>query len=331
MTEFKTPIVLGTNGDRHEPLNPSQGQAIIPASIPISPDGGNLLENRGNGLYYGMQAPPDIANLYISTSLGNDNNSGTKDAPLRTLDRLSDILSNRNPSGNINVWLRAGETFQGTKVLYMGNGTLTLNFYYYDDPIFGDAYSLGVYRPWLDKRLNRPKIVYDTFYDTTNKIIQGASFVGVSQSAINYEGIDIVINDSLGKGTSSGAWFIYNYRSDFRGGKITMNSNTLGYGSSTQILFRQVIIEINGLDTIPDKKLFISDNNPILFYQNYGKDEDVIKDPNGERPDIICHGTNVLEKLKPQNIMATAEYDATTKSQFGYTTSWDPFKDYTGM
>lgn len=331
MTEFKTPIVLGTNGDRHEPLNPLQGQAIIPASIPISPDGGNLLENRGNGLYYGMQAPPDIANLYISGNYGIDTNPGTKDNPLKTLDRLSDILNSRNPSGIVNVWLHAGEVFQGTKMLYVGNGALTLTFYYYNDPIFGDAYSIGQYNPWLDRRLNRPKIVYDTFYNKNTNTIQPSSFIGTTQLSLIYQGVDVDVNDSLGKGTSDGASFIYSLNSDFRGSVITLNSNTIGYGSSSSIILRQAIIKINDLENHPDKKLFSSDRNPSLVYVNYGKDGDTHKDPAGIRPDVIGQGTNVKEVLKPQNIMAGAEYDATTKSQFGYTTSWDPFQEYKGV
>ena len=323
------PIILGVNEKDQHPLN--TGETLIPSSIPISQDGGNLLENRGNGLYYGMQAPPDIANLYISGHYGDDTNLGTKDTPLKTLDRLSDILNSRNPSGIVNVWLHAGEAFQGTKMLYVGNGALTLTFYYYNDPIFGDAYSIGQYNPWLDRRLNRPKIVYDTFYNKNTNTIQPSSFIGTTQLSLIYQGVDVDVNDSLGKGTSDGASFIYSLNSDFRGSVITLNSNTIGYGSSSSIILRQAIIKLNDLENHPDKKLFSSDRNPSLVYVNYGKDGDIHKDPAGIRPDVIGQGTNVKEVLKPQNIMAGAEYDANTKSQFGYTTSWDPFQEYKGV
>lgn len=323
------PIILGVDEKDQHPLN--TGETLIPSSIPISPDGGNLLENRGNGLYYGMQAPPDIANLYISGNYGDDTNPGTKDNPLKTLNRLSDILNSRNPSGIVNVWLHAGEAFQGTKMLYVGNGALTLTFYYYNDPIFGDAYSIGQYNPWLDRRLNRPKIVYDTFYNKNTNTIQPSSFIGTTQLSLIYQGVDVDVNDSLGKGTSDGASFIYSLNSDFRGSVITLNSNTIGYGSSSSIILRQAIIKLNDLENHPDKKLFSSDRNPSLVYVNYGKDGDIHKDPAGIRPDVIGQGTNVKEVLKPQNIMAGAEYDATAKSQFGYTTSWDPFQEYKGV
>lgn len=53
--------------------------------IRLSSDKGNLLQQRKNGLYYGIEAPPDTANLYVSSSMGDDSNTGTRTAPLRTI------------------------------------------------------------------------------------------------------------------------------------------------------------------------------------------------------------------------------------------------------
>lgn len=53
--------------------------------IRLSSDNGNLLQQRKNGLYYGIEAPPDTANLYVSSSMGDDSNTGTRTAPLRTI------------------------------------------------------------------------------------------------------------------------------------------------------------------------------------------------------------------------------------------------------
>lgn len=53
--------------------------------IRLSSDNGNLLQQRKNGLYYGIEAAPDTANLYVSSTMGDDSNAGTRAAPLKTI------------------------------------------------------------------------------------------------------------------------------------------------------------------------------------------------------------------------------------------------------
>lgn len=53
--------------------------------IRLSSDEGNLLQQRKNGLYYGIEAAPDTANLYVSSTMGDDGNTGTRTSPLRTI------------------------------------------------------------------------------------------------------------------------------------------------------------------------------------------------------------------------------------------------------
>ncbi len=53
--------------------------------IRLSSDKGNLLQQRKNGLYYGSEAPPDTANLFVSSTMGDDGNTGTRNAPLKTI------------------------------------------------------------------------------------------------------------------------------------------------------------------------------------------------------------------------------------------------------
>ena len=53
--------------------------------IRVSSDNGNLLQQRKNGLYYGIEAPPDTAILYVSSTMGDDGNTGTRTAPLKTI------------------------------------------------------------------------------------------------------------------------------------------------------------------------------------------------------------------------------------------------------
>ena len=58
--------------------------------IRVSPDKGNLLQQRKNGLYYGIEAPPNLANLYVDAINGVDQHpeevegAGTRVKPLKT-------------------------------------------------------------------------------------------------------------------------------------------------------------------------------------------------------------------------------------------------------
>lgn len=63
--------------------------------VKLSKDKGNLIEQRKDGIYYGIEPPKDTSNLYVSSSLGNDSNTGTKDSPLRTINEAF----KRNRSG----------------------------------------------------------------------------------------------------------------------------------------------------------------------------------------------------------------------------------------
>ena len=64
-------------------LTPSNMKAAL-AKLP-SPDLGNLLQSRANGLYYGLIAPDNVANLFIDNVFGNDASVGTRDMPMKTI------------------------------------------------------------------------------------------------------------------------------------------------------------------------------------------------------------------------------------------------------
>lgn len=58
--------------------------------IPLSQDGGNLIRMREDGLYYGIEAAPELRYLYVDATHGKDQNpfnvkgAGTRENPLRT-------------------------------------------------------------------------------------------------------------------------------------------------------------------------------------------------------------------------------------------------------
>ena len=106
-------VILVQRGDlkesdfTNEHTNNAQG-----ISVRISQQKGNLLEKRQDGLYYGVGAPPDLANLYVSTSLGNDSNAGTREKPLKTIGEALRRIPNAPQT--FHIWLKEGEHFEIT-------------------------------------------------------------------------------------------------------------------------------------------------------------------------------------------------------------------------
>lgn len=93
----------------HDESLKGTGKPAEPLGVKLSSDGGNLIEVRDDGLYYGQEAPADLSSLYVSTSLGNDSNAGTRAAPLKT---VGEALSRyKNSPVTYSLFLRAGETF----------------------------------------------------------------------------------------------------------------------------------------------------------------------------------------------------------------------------
>ena len=85
--------------------------------VKLSKDKGNLLETRDDGLYYGVTAPADTSLLYVSSSMGNDSNAGTRDQPLRTIaaafrkNRPNQMFIVRIYENDVHEWKSSEGTF----------------------------------------------------------------------------------------------------------------------------------------------------------------------------------------------------------------------------
>ena len=71
----------------------------------VSPDAGNLLQCRDNGIYYGIEAPADTAHLFFHPTKGNNSNAGTKASPLKTMD---EGFRRNNTGTSWTAWLAEG-------------------------------------------------------------------------------------------------------------------------------------------------------------------------------------------------------------------------------
>ena len=134
--------------------NSNNAQGI---GIRISQQYGNLLEGRDDGLYYGIEAPPDLANLYVSNG-GDDNASGTRANPLRTLEAALNRIPNSPQFFTIH--LHEGHSFELHAKHYKELAKIKLRQYgpqtdsTYPDSGFGNLYYLG----YLAESLPRPII-----------------------------------------------------------------------------------------------------------------------------------------------------------------------------
>ena len=150
-------------------LSPDQGNLLekrangLYAEVDLSPDAGNLLDMRDNGLYYGIQAPPNISHLYVSTSLGDDTNPGTQSAPLKT---LAAALAKVSGDVSNTIHLRAGETYPMTAKVFM-SGSAVRSIVPYDDPYYDGAVHDAILADWAQhlqaytQEINRPVILFD--------------------------------------------------------------------------------------------------------------------------------------------------------------------------
>lgn len=315
----KLPVVLSDDKRQHQPL--AEGDTLNTSAIPISKDDGNMIQVRDDGIYYGTTAPADISSLYISTSLGSDTNPGTRAAPLKTVEAALDIIRERNAPGAYNIHLRAGETFKPTRRVFLTEGTWRLTFTYYDDPLFGDIQARNGYWPDVDARLKRPTVIIDTRVDNAeNNIVGWTGFWVSSSSAIVFRGCKVQFQQTGAGAITGGGWCWYSQEIQFSGCDVTVNSDHEAIGTAVSILTRQCNFTMNGTT-----QFFVADFSPGWMDITVVLPGATNKDPYGEGPDVIGRPHNMRDVVTPSNAMALADFDASTKTLFGWNANWDIF------
>lgn len=74
-----------------------------------SPDSGNQIQVRANGIFYGLDAPPDVAYMYVDAVNGNDGSIGSRAEPVKTIQ----AAMARGPAGISRVLLlREGQSHE---------------------------------------------------------------------------------------------------------------------------------------------------------------------------------------------------------------------------
>ena len=138
--------------------------------VRVSSDNGNLLQQRKTGLYYGIEAPPDTANLYVSSSTGDDSNAGTRAAPLKTIREAIE----RNSVGTVfTIHLFEDDTHPVHGSWGSISNGKAFNLYPYG-PITDDARSRNPRSSalvWSSQEIRRPTIrfIYDGELNVSNR------------------------------------------------------------------------------------------------------------------------------------------------------------------
>lgn len=152
-----------------------------------SPDAGNLLKQRDNGLYVALAAPANVSSLFLDAVVGDDNNPGTAALPLKTLARASYLINTLGSGvGTYTISLRAGQTFttQGSPRLGF-NGT-QINFRVWGEPKYIDSTGFVNYFPTSANDFQRATINLGS-YDVGDGTIQASGISALGNAY--FEGI----------------------------------------------------------------------------------------------------------------------------------------------
>ena len=116
----------------------------------------NQLKFREDGLYQGSTARADLQNLYVANH-GNDNNAGTREAPLKTIQAALDRLE--NITAYYRIWLHEGHQFDW---VYVNKPFISVFFDVYG-PSVDTTFPMATpnnahYRGYTAKHFPRPTI-----------------------------------------------------------------------------------------------------------------------------------------------------------------------------
>lgn len=285
--------------------------------VKISSEEGNRLEVRDGMLGVFDTAPADLANLYISYVSGDDSNPGTRQAPLKTLSRASQmIVENSAGRGQFNLYFKSGEIHLVSQRIYsLRNANVRL--WYYDDPTFGDGQAScpGSY-PNLAASLVRPQI---RFQEYNAPDLGGTVWPTLQANDLGLYGVSVQTPNQTPTALGGPAHFILESFSvtEMNGVDIAVNAGRL-------IRPRSLVMQLCQLTMNAANNVRLADvafNPSFDVTDGYVPGSYVEQCPGG--PVIDYRNGNVLTVLTPANI--GGNYDAATKTMFGYNTTWDIF------
>lgn len=309
----------------------------------VSRQAGNLIQQRDDGLYYGIEAKKEIRNLFVSNFGNDETGDGSEAKPFATIMKAMSVIDDIPAWYTIN--LHAGHEFDLTG--YNARSVINLQIRPY---AMGADYPLSTpsntyYRGHCAKDFPRPKLNVRTVPNHPLHVIRrGTILVGGQLKVLGVAvqvwestvGGDIPTYDGHLNGVFAAT------RIQFEGCTFEVMSPVLytpgGKAYRSDVLLRaQTILWVNSKVLSPLDKFYTSGqatqwsrlvassftgsfaigNWVSDTLQGYGAAPD--------HPTLISGRYNIGENL-PIKYFNAIEYDTATKSIFGMTLNWNPFK-----
>lgn len=310
----------------HDQTLKGSGKPDDKLGVRLSSGAGNLLEVRDDGLYYGQEAPADVSKLYVSSTLGNDANPGTREQPLKTLGEA--MRRYKNSPVTYSLYLRAGETFNVDRGWSYNLATLVINPYDFPNEKVFLQRICPYYEPIAAVDFPQPVLVFHHQANNTTPPIDHQYF-SINFSTIRMYGVHCTLQPlSLSRGDTFNSW-----------GLLTGDSVQAQWcwidssASATKPRwFESPTVNLAGgkydvgSDDGTNGWLVSSDHGSVIGYTQY------IGQPAG------CPGIGApaytaqpsawketVGKLTPANLCFDARYDKSTKRYFSAFPSWDIF------
>ena len=174
--------------------------------IRLSSDNGNLLQQRKNGLYYGIEAPADLANLYVDAVNGVDQHpdnvagAGTRAKPLKTFTYANSIAL-EGTRRTIYLMADQDHIVDSARASTIKAGILTVEPY---GPIY-DAYKLihsstiaVIHAMRADNKLPRLVLTgFGTYKWYGNNVIDIVQLTSISNQANSeFRGVHIILDNA---------------------------------------------------------------------------------------------------------------------------------------
>ncbi|WP_167385996.1 hypothetical protein [Xenorhabdus miraniensis] len=187
-------IAVSTNGTLS-----GNGTVASPLSVALSPDDGNLLSLRSNGVYYGQQSSANVSKLYVDSVGGDDKNPGSQEKPLKTL--ATAIYKVREDQSN-SIYLRCGGEYLWPSFA-VSNGA-TRKILAYGDPYI-DGNKVPQITPerrsyvwWTRDAIVRPKIYVQVGYTENIQVFSNMAASPQNGGVLECTGLEFIcegVND----------------------------------------------------------------------------------------------------------------------------------------
>lgn len=280
----------------------------------LSKRAGNRIEVRADGIGVWDEAPPNLANQYVDAVNGNDNNAGTKDAPLKTVAKAISNIKGGTGIGGYQIYMKSGQTHVfDSPVPALGNADVT--FATYDDPKYGiatDSHGCPGYYPW-DASDYVPAVLKVRNY--TNNGVTWTPLIRAGN--INFRGVSIDHTDA--PATAPGASRVMGLTTGMfhiQGGNVTIGTGRV-LARPGSLWGQSANFDLQGTAKLVDA---VFGPTVTLSNANAGSGRQVTC-ANG--PTYTTRNHNGNSAITPTNLGISN--DPATKRLFNGMTSWDVF------